>query len=97
MQAQLVTMPDTQAGQIADAIYKIEGGANTKFPYGIKSVKTSNPRQVCLNTIKNNYIRWQKAGSKQNYLDFLANIYCPPSADKQGNQNWIKNIHAMIK
>jgi hypothetical protein len=89
-------MSDVRANQIADAIYKVEGGSKTKHPYGILSVKTSNPRQVCLNTIRNNYIRWQKSGSKGDYLDYLANIYCPKSADPQGNKNWKVNIHKLV-
>lgn len=89
-------MTDTRAGQIADVIYKLEGGANTKYPYGIMSIKTSNPRKVCINTIKNNYLRWQKAGSQGDYLDFLADVYCPKSADATGNRNWHRNIHRML-
>ena len=89
-------MSDSRANQIADAIYKIEGGANTKWPYGIKSIKTSNPRQVCINTIKNNYSRWQKSGSSKPFLDYLADVYCPQSADFKGNQNWKANIHKLI-
>jgi hypothetical protein len=85
------------AEKIVDAIYRVEGGEKTKHPYGILSVKTSDPRKVCLNTVKNNYIRWQKAGSKGDYLDYLADVYCPPSADPTGNKNWHKNIHALVK
>ncbi len=87
--------PDEQ-NKICDAIYIIEGGANTAYPYGIRSIKTNNPRQVCINTIRNNYQRWQKSGCKEPYLDFLANIYCPISADKKGNENWHKNIRAVL-
>jgi hypothetical protein len=91
-----VPMSDIQANKIADAIYKVEGGAKTKYPYGIMSVKTTNPRQVCINTVKNNFIRWQKAGSKGDYLDYLGNVYCPASADPVGNKNWLKNIHKFL-
>ncbi len=91
-------MSDARANQIADAIYKLEGGAKTKYPYGVKSVKTSNPRQVCLNTIKNNYIRWQKSGTTNDYLTFLGNRYAPVKGDKTNlNKNWINNIHKLIK
>jgi hypothetical protein len=91
------SMPDARANQIVDAIYKIEGGAKTKYPYGIKSIKTNNPRLACLQTVRNNYIRWQKAGSQGDYLTYLANVYCPKSADPIGNKNWIKNIHKLVK
>lgn len=86
-----------EAERIADAIYVIEGGKNTKFPYGIKSIKTTNPRQVCINTIVNNYARWQKAGSKGEFLDFLGDKYCPKSVDKIGNKRWKNNIKKYVK
>ena len=89
-------MTDARASLIANAIFKIEGGTKTKHPYGVLSVKTSNPRKVCINTIKNNYIRWIKAGGHGDYLDFLANVYCPKSADPRGNKNWHHNIHAYV-
>ena len=88
---------ETKYGKIADAIYKVEGGAKTKHPYGILSVKTSNPRKVCLVTIYHNEVRWQDAGSKGDYLNFLADVYCPKSADPVGNKNWKTNIHKFLK
>ena len=78
--------------KLADIIYKIEGGAKTKYPYGIMSIKTSNPRQVCINTCKNNYKRWQAKPLGKTYFDYLADVYCPPSADRQGNINWKRNL-----
>ena len=88
---------EAKYGKIADAIYKVEGGAKTKHPYGILSVKTSNPRKVCLNTIYHNEVRWKDAGSKGDYLNFLADVYCPKSADPVGNKNWKVNIHKFLK
>ena len=46
---------------LADAIFWSEGGHKTKYPYGIKSVRTNgyaDARQVCLNTTRNSYNRW---------------------------------------
>jgi hypothetical protein len=88
-------LSDETAGKIADAIYKVEGGAKAKVPYGILSVKVkdeNDARRICLNTIRNNWKRWEKAGSEGKYLDFLANRYCPESADPVGNSRWKKNI-----
>lgn len=90
------SLPEDRVNKIANAIYKLEGGAKTRYPYGIKSVQTANPREVCKNTIRNNYARWQKAGSKGNYLDFLGDRYCPKSSDSIGNYNWKKNIHKLV-
>jgi hypothetical protein len=86
-----------QINKIVDVIYKIEGGAKTKYPYGIMSVKTSNPRRVCFNTVSNNYIRWQKAGKTNEFLMFLSEKYCPPSVDPIGNKNWKNNIKFYLK
>ena len=94
-----VPMSDVQANKIADAIFKAEGGTNTHYPYGIVSVKTTNPRQVCLNTIKNNFIRFQTAGSKGDFIEFLGSKYCPVGAanDPHGlNKNWVKNVKKFL-
>ncbi len=96
--SQPATMSETDIGKVADAIYKVEGGAKAKVPYGILSVKVANEteaRKVCMNTIRNNYVRWQKS-SEPNYFNFLANRYCPASADPTGNTNWKKNIHSIL-
>lgn len=86
--------------QIANAIYKAEGGKRAKKPYGILSVKCEGEkecRQVCLNTIKNNRIRYKKHGQRKfgTYLAFLASRYCPVGAgnDPKGlNRHWLKNV-----
>lgn len=84
---------------VVAAIYRVEGGDKTKYPYGIKSVKVSGKdeaKRVCENTVRNNLARWRKAGAKGEYLDFLADRYCPPSADPKGNLNWKNNIKLII-
>lgn len=85
-----------ESGKIADAIYKIEGGNKTQYPYGVMSIKTHNPRQVCLNTINNTFARWRLQNKELNFFTYLANRYCPPSADPQGNKNWKNNIVKML-
>ncbi len=91
-------MPNAQANKYADAIKRVEN--STKYPYGIKSIDTkgnaAKARRICINTVKNNYIRWQNAGNQGEYVDFLANVYCPISADPVGNKNWKKNIRAFL-
>lgn len=86
---------------IVSAIYQLEGGAKTKFPYGIKSIDTKGDvkyaKRICENTVRNNYQRWIKAGKKGKFFDYLADVYCPPKADKQGNINWKKNIRQLTK
>jgi len=85
--------------QIADAIYRIEGGARARVPYGILSIPVrdaAHARRICLNTIKNNRARWIKAGRPGAFLDYLADKYCPRSADPIGNKNWKVNIKRLV-
>ena len=86
--------------EIADAIYKAEGGEKSNFPYGIKSVKCEGKKEckrICLNTIRNNRERYTQYGYKKfnTFLEFLASRYCPIGAsnDSKGlNKNWLKNV-----
>lgn len=87
----------TNVAMIVAAIYHIEGGANTRYPYGIKSVKTDNPKAVCVRTVENNLHRWHQAGKPGHFLDFLADRYCPPRYDPVGNKRWKRNIRSRLK
>jgi len=85
--------------QIADAVYRVEGSARAKVPYGILSIPvrdTAHARRICLNTIRNNRARWIKAGQPGAFLDYLADRYCPRSADPVGNKNWKANIKRLV-
>lgn len=89
------------ADQWADSIYLAEGGAKTRHPYGILAkYKTTTPRQACINTVRNNYKRWIKAGRPGTYLAFLGNRYCPVGAanDPGGlNVNWQRNVQYFLE
>ena len=82
--------------QIANAIYKAEGGSKTNYPYGILvKYKHTTPRQACLNTIKSAQKRFAKQSNEQDFIHFLSITYCPIGAanDPTGlNKNWIKNV-----
>ncbi len=107
--AALAKLPEAEANKIVDAIYVIEGGNNTKYPYGIRSIpikgntaeeKKAYARRICLNTVQNNHDRWIKAGQKGEFLVYLANRYCPVGAtnDPAGlNNNWLKNLKSKLK
>lgn len=93
-------LPQPEASRIVDAIYRVEGGARAKVPFGILSVRVSSleeARKVAYNTVQNTHSRWEKAGRPGEYLDFLADRYCPPSDDPKGNRNWKKNIRHFLK
>ena len=85
--------------KLANAIYIAEGGAKTKHPYGILAeYKTTTPRQACINTIKTNIRKWNKAGNVGDYKEFIVfmgKTYCPIGAknDPTGlNRHWVKNV-----
>ena len=88
------------AEKIADAIYRVEGGARARVPYGVLSVKVDGAgeaRRVCLRSIANNWARWEQAGQPDDFIHFMADRWCPPSVDPVGNRNWKKNMKALIK
>jgi hypothetical protein len=78
--------------QIANAIYKAEGGAKTRHPYGILTkYKHTTPKQACLNTIA--HARRDFQGG--DFISFLGSRYCPVGAlnDPRGlNKNWVRNV-----
>ena len=78
---------------IVDAIYRVEGGTNTSHPYGILShYNHTSPRQACFNTVKHAMYDYKVHNIDRAFIYFLADRYCPPSADKQGNLNWKVNM-----
>jgi hypothetical protein len=92
-------LPQAEADRIVDAIYRVEGGAKAKVPFGILSVRVSSleeARRVCYRTVQNNHDRWVRSGRRGEYLDFLADRYCPPSDDPKGNRNWKKNVRTFL-
>jgi len=85
--------------QIADAIYKAEGGEKTRHPYGILAhYKHTSPRAACINTIRHARRDWNEKGD---FISFLGSRYCPVGAanDPRGlNRNWIGNVkHFLVE
>ena len=86
--------------RLVKAIWVAEGGHKTNYPYGIKSVKCAKGenggcKAVAVRTVKNNVKRWKKAvkvdGYKGDYLQFLWERFCPPTAHAL-NKHWRKNV-----
>jgi hypothetical protein len=79
--------------QLADAIYRAEGGNHTAYPYGIVAhYKHTTPRAACLNTIHTAMGKYHVTIINRHFITLLFATYCPVSADKQGNINWQKNV-----
>ncbi len=94
--------------EIADAIYKAEGGEKASHPYGIMSVPykdEAEARRICLNTIRDNRKRYADYGHKEypTFLEFLASRYAPTKgkgiskATKKLNENWIHNVRFFLQ
>lgn len=86
--------------QIVQAIYRTEGGDKTTHPYGIiigkRKFTKEEAKRICENTVRNNYTRWQRSNSTEGFINYLANVYCPVSADPKGNANWKKNMKKFL-
>jgi len=90
---------ETYFNKVADAIFVAEGGRHlTRFPYGVKSMPEgiSDPRRVCLNSIRNNYRRWEAAGKPGDFIEFMGRRYCPPNAHPL-NRHWVKNVNHHLR
>lgn len=88
---------------IVNAIYKAEGGANTKYPYGIVSIDTKGnveyARKLCFNTVRNNKVRFRNQSKYCDYIEFLGSRYAPVGASNDPtnlNVNWVKNVKYFI-
>ncbi|MFA5298149.1 MAG: hypothetical protein WC389_08085 [Lutibacter sp.] len=99
----IADIPDNN--DLADAIFQAEGGYKAEYLYGIRSVKykdEADARRICLNTIRNNKVRFLKQDKYKDYLEFLANRYCPAkgksltTAEKKLNCNWLKNVRYFL-
>ena len=86
--------------EIVEAIGKAENGKDwqakeVKYPYGIKSIDTKGDveyaKQICKNSVVNNYKRWIKAGKLKGFLEFMRDRFCPLS-DSKLNQYWVDNV-----
>ena len=80
--------------RLATAIYFSEGAEKARKPFGILSVPCEgyeDCRRICLNTVRNNYKRWEASQKEKSYLEFLAERYAPVKAHPL-NTNWLRNV-----
>ena len=83
--------------EIANAIFWSEGGYEADYLYGIVSVSYDDieeARRICLNTIRNQRIRYKKDcenGYSEDFLTSLGDRYCPVEAHEL-NKYWLKNV-----
>ena len=89
---------------LADAIYKAEGGIKATYAYGIRSVKYQSleeARQICLRTIRNHMNRHREHNCRLEFLECLSQRYAPTKGatnDPKGlNRNWLSNIRYFLR
>ena len=90
-----LALSEKDASALADVIYRVEGGDRARVPYGILGVKVrsrAHAREICLRTIWHAWRDCPEPKSRERFIRFLGNRYCPPSADPVGNRNWIRNV-----
>jgi len=76
--------------EICDNIYIIEGKEKARQPFGIETIECKTYdrcQQICLNTIRNNKVRFKNQIKEKEFLTFLAKRYCPPNW-----RTWLKNL-----
>ena len=85
--------------RIASAIYHAEGGARTRYPFGIlnKSCEGyAQCRYMCREIVRVHWLRWQRAGNPGDFLSYLQSRYAPTvnaTNDPHGlNSNWKRNV-----
>ncbi len=86
--------------KIVDSIYKAEGGAKTRHPYGILTVKTRDARKVCYEVVNWRYQMWLSTNRKESFIQYLSRSYCPIGAknDPTGlNRNWVRNVNHFME
>jgi hypothetical protein len=83
---------------IADAIFRTEGGTKTRHPYGIlRKFQETTPRQACLNTVKHAMKDYHYDHCDRAFIYFLADRYCPTKSDAVGNVRWKANMVAILR
>lgn len=94
------------ADDLADAIYWSEGGKGYKYGINQTYYQCSSDkecRRICTNTIRKTYQRFTNRKVEgqvlhgKNFLDYLADRYCPPAIDAEGNTNWKKNVRWFLR
>jgi hypothetical protein len=81
--------------KIADAIWYSEGGLRAKVPYGILSVPVKDEeeaRRICLNTIRNNRVRFNNQNKEKDFIKYLGMRYAP-----YDSKQWSRNVKYFLR
>ena len=89
--------------EIATAIWFAEGGAKTRYPYGVLSVSCEGEigcRQICLRTIRNQRRRHKAHKCGLSYLECLQRRYAPENVrndPKELNRHWLRLVKYFLE
>ena len=85
---------------ILNAIYQTEGGSYTHHPYGILhhgSLSAGEAREIAAVTVVHVWQHEHATKVDKWFIEKLANRYCPPQCDWQGNHNWKRNMELILQ
>jgi len=93
-------MSDEFVSHVGEAI-KVAENDPTRFGVRSEKVKSREEAQRVLdNSVRNNRLRWEKAGRPGKFIDFMQKRWAPLKAenDPKGlNRNWAGNVRAALK
>jgi hypothetical protein len=88
------------ADEMADIIWKIEGGHAARKPFGVLSVKVldaQHAREITIASIHANWRRWERAGRAGTFAQFMAHRWVPRSVDAAGHRRWVRNFNHHLR
>lgn len=76
--------------------------------YGVRSVSTAEPSKVLMNSVKNNYRRWENGDTPApwinerpaKFIDFMQRRWAPIGAENDPrnlNANWAPGVRAILR
>lgn len=92
-------LSDPEAERWADAIWRIEGGARARKPYGVLSVPVRDAREaraVVRRSLHRRHDDWLAAGRPGYFVDYFADRWCPAATDPTGNARWKRNARKIL-
>ncbi len=88
------------ADDIADALWRAEGGHRARAPYGITTVRVrdhAHAREIALAAIRQEWDRWERGGRRGTFYQHFAARWCPAKSDRRGNANLARNLTAIMR
>jgi hypothetical protein len=88
------------AGDIADALWRAEGGHRARAPYGITTVRVrdhAHAREITLAAIRQEWDRWERGGRRGTFYQHFGRRWCSPRTDAVGHRNLVRNLTTIMR